>query len=406
MALGIVDRLVYFCYIAVIAAPLGTLCKECGSTVDDINYNDSEYVSVATIAESYCLRSDCTIVLEESNILLNIINITGDQILVTNATDFRFAIVTNGSNIPDCSSDDTETDDSERMAAWLYATSIVLNFIVLIAAIANITIHFIYKELQTVSGILIIILCVSLSVIECVAIPFLMIRYHQVNIPTGVCAIFFNYLPISVASIYEATKTAILTHFAYIMYRSYRLLSDDPENTRSLLYKYIAFIIGVPAISSIIIIIVDATVSKKAFEATEDRQCFLFTDASATGEIPPSLVIFFVIIIIWLIAQLSLLTTGLVLYFLTTKQCCSRPTTRDLRVAVVLIATVDLAIFIAVLFLVVRVPEGSRTLARLITLINAIKQVTLFILFASSSKVMCLGTKRKYQSNSSTNNIL
>ena len=396
-------KLACIIYIVVIIAPSSSLCNECSDSSMDGNLNtynnDSDSVSVAVvIAESYCFMNECTIILEKSNVLLNIINNTGDRILAANSTTLFTVIVTNGSGVRNCSSDATK---SIMLNVWLYGPPLTFNFIVLIAATATIIIHFIYRELRTVSGILIVILCISISIIECVAITYIMTFYQQVNIPKELCAVIFNYFNLVIlGNIYEASKTTLLAHFAYAMFRSYKLLGDQ-ENERSLLYKYIAFIIGAPAIIGIIIITVDVTVTRKAFETTSEGQCILFIDPSATEGVQLSLIMFYVIIIIWLILQLLFLVIGLVFYILTTKQCCG--TSRDLRVTLILVATVDVTIFIALFFLIIRVSEGGRLLSIVIIFVTAAKQVTLLILFLSSSKVMCCYIKRKRNSNLSAN---
>ena len=377
----------------VIIAPTSSLCNECSEECSDSSMdgnlngtynNDSDSVSPVVIAESYCFMNECTIMLEESNVHLNIVNNTGGRIIATNST-ILFTIITNDSDVRNCSASDSTETGSKRPSVWLYGPPpLTLNLLVIIAAVANISIHFVYKELRTASGIIITILCIVMSTIQCVTITYVATYYAQVNIPKEICAVIYNYFNVVIlANIYEATKTALLAHFAYAMFRSYKLLGDQ-ENEKSLLYKYIAFIIGAPAIVSIIIITVDVTVTRKAVE-TRDGLCVLFIDNSATEGVQVSLAVYFVIIIIWLISQLLLLTIGLVLYFLITKQCCRTP--RDLRVAIILIATVDVTIFIAVFLPVIQVSDVTRVLIITITFVTAIKQVTLFILFISSSKV-------------------
>ena len=61
------------------------------------------------------------------------------------------------------------------------------------------------------------------------------------------------------------------------MYRTYRLFKKN-ENERSLLLKYIIFIIVVPAIISTVIIVVDITVDNSTFGA--DGACVYFYDTS------------------------------------------------------------------------------------------------------------------------------
>ena len=78
-------------------------------------------------------------------------------------------------------------------------------------------------------------------------------------------------------NIYVVTRTTILAHFSCVMYRTYRLFKKN-ENERSLLLKYIIFIIVVPAIISTVIIVVDVTVDNSTFGA--DGACVYFYDIS------------------------------------------------------------------------------------------------------------------------------
>ena len=53
----------------------GSLCEECGSSMDDdqlYDYNDSVMIPLG----SYCFVNECTIRIEESNVLLNVVNDT------------------------------------------------------------------------------------------------------------------------------------------------------------------------------------------------------------------------------------------------------------------------------------------------------------------------------------------
>ena len=381
-------QLVYVvtCVIVTLKLFPGSLCKECGEP--SMYYNNDPPVMIRD-SYNYCFLNECAIILVESNTSLNIINDTGGWIIATNRTNL-FTIFTNGS-IQNCSSDGNEnTSHRSRPNVVLYSFEIILYFVVLIVAIANISIHFVYKELRTVSGILIIILCISLNILVTVAIVYAFIIYHQVNIQRDICAIIFSYFDLTICgNIYEATKTIILVHFAYTMYRSYRLLGSL-ENERNLLCKYIAFIIATPIIIGAIIITVDVTVSRAAFNRP-DGECIPFLDISAgEGSTPISVILNYVILIIWLFVETLLLTVGLILYFLNTKKCCVTSTSRDFRVSTVLVATVDLNIIVFVIFLFV---DLSKVIGILLTAITAIQQAILLILFITSSKVKCCSMK-------------
>ena len=385
--------LVYILCIIVIAAPVRSMHNDCNTSMDhnSIYHNNDlthRSVNITVIAESFCLLNTCTVMIEELNLTLSVISSTGFRITATNSTNL-FVIITNESDIKNCSSNTTGSGSLQQPNVWPLFSQIASFCVVIIFAVANITIHFIYKELRTVSGILIMILCAIISIISCVnIIDITLTFYHQISIQTEVRATIFCYFQLFNINIYEATKTGLLAHFAYVMYKSYRLL--ETQENKSLLWKYTLFIFVAPAVISIIIIAVDVTVSRNAFETIAGRPCFVFLDISALGEIPLSSIIYYVILFVWLIVQLSLLTIALVFYFLTTKQCCTTSTFKDIRVSVVLLASVDFNLFPILLFSFIRVSEDNGPII-LITLliITVIKQSTLFILFTSSSKVTC-----------------
>ena len=378
-------RIAYIVLVIVMVVP-GSLCEErCGSSMRDDDqvyyHNDSVMIPL----ESHCFVNECTIRIEESNVLLSVINNTGNWIIATNVTNLFMISVNDGIN--NCSSDtDDHGTNLYQLDIELYVIRMIIYISGITAGVANIIMHLVFKELRTVSGILIIFQCASIIVLLMVGglrTPF---YYHQINTPAVVCAIIFDSLVVVCMNIYVATRTTILAHFSYTMYRTYRLLREN-ENERSLLYKYITFIIGVSTISSTIVISVDAAMNN-TFEM-EDGQCVYFFDNSDRegNQLTKSNVIYFVIVIIWLLIQIGLVIIGLVLYFLTTKQCGLKSTSRDFRVFIILMTILDLTTIVFVLSIIVHIPTliGNTVMVT----ITAMEQVALFVLFASSSKVTC-----------------
>ena len=392
-------RIAYIICIIVMVSP-GSLCEECGTSMDDDKlsyYNDSVIIPL----ESYCFVNECTIRIEESIVLLNVINNTGDWVIATNATSL-FMIFVNDSINNDCASNTTidsiyaiynTTASLYELNTGFYAIRMIMYCIAIIAVVTNVSMHLIFRELCTVSGILVIVLCISIGIALLSGAIRIAGYYHQFHIPTEVCAIFTIYLAVVSINIYGTSKTAILVHFVHTMYRGYKLLSGE-LNKRSLLCKYITFVFGASTVSSGIIITLDAIVYRIAFDA-ENGQCNYIFNTSDDKEIHLSSLntIFFVILPIWLLMQVALATVGLVLYFLTTKQCCAASTSRDIRVSFILIAVVDLntIIFVVLLFTHISALISSAIMQAIV----AVEQVALFMLFASSSKVICCSMKER-----------
>ena len=374
------DAFIAYVICVTVMVACGSLCEECGSLMD-VDYNNSVMIPL----ESYCFVNESTIRIEESTVLLNVINSTGEWVIATDTVNL-FMIFVNDS-INNCTSNTDHGTDLYHLDTKLYVIRMIVSPSGIIAGVANIVMHLMFKELRTVPGILIIFQCVPIVTILTVSTLRSPFYYHHINTPAEVCAIIFSYLNVVCTNIYMITRATILAHFSYNMYRSYRLLEKN-ENERSLLYKYIIFIAVASAINSIIIITVDVTVDN-SFEM-EDGQCVYFFHASDREGMrltKHSNVIYFVIIIIWFLIQIELGTVGLILYFLATKQCCAASPSRDFRVFIIFMAIVDLN---AITFIVLLVVNVSTLIGGLIIVaIVATEQVALFVLFASSSKVTC-----------------
>ena len=383
-------RFVCLIYVIVTLVP-SSLCKKCDSSMDDDRPS-------MTVKESYHFLDECTIIIVESNTSLTIINNTEnnttDCMLATNGTNL-FKVITNG-NIQNCPSDDNE-NSSQRPHVVLFVFEIIIIVFVAIVSAANVSMHLIYKELRTIPGILIIILCIFINLIMINLAIQVVIFYHQINVPAGICATL-TYILILCGNFYEATRTSILAHFAYTMYRSYRVLGNLENKRRSLLCKYITFIIAASTTFITITIIVHATSNMLA------KLCVPFFAGAARRSITPSVITNYVILIIWLLTEIIMSVIGFVLYFVNTRRCYTS-TTKDFRVAIILTATVDFSITALIIFLFVHTgtSESITHLQILIALFfTAIEQTTLFMIFARSNKVMCCSTIGNESSHTTT----
>ena len=369
-------RVMYIIYFMIVIPY--SLCAECGSLMD----NRYGHGPVIKLQESYCFVNECTIRIKISNVVLNVVNNTEDWLLASNATNLFTTTV--GSNMDNCSHDiDTRTDSYQPIGTTLFVIRMIIYSAGIIGAIANISIHLLFKELCTVSGILIIILCASMGIgLVIYAIRTATVFYYQIITQVEVCASFIYLLVVDLV-IYEATKTAILAHFAYTMYRSYKLLRGQ-ENKRSLLCRYITFIIVASTIISSVIITIDFTVNRRAF-ATNEEYCSTYWG----DDIQLSLYNLFLVVnlLIWLLVQMILAIIGAVFYILTTRQCCAGSTSRDFRVSIILTMTIDSSMIVFVALLATHAP--AIVSFSILPAAPAIEQVALLVLFTTSSKVKC-----------------
>ena len=129
------------------------------------------------------------------------------------------------------------------------------------------------------------------------------------------------------------------------------------KNERSLLWRYISYIIVSSTVSAAIIIIVEVSTNRNKFDSAGALCAYHPSDEYREGEqLPIHVIIRFANYLIWLFIQLILIAIILVLYFLTTKQCCTSSTSRNFQVSVILIATADLRIIDLITLLILGIP--------------------------------------------------
>ena len=370
-------RLVYTVYVIVTIVP-GSSCNGCNSlTDDDVKYYSNR--SVIIPPDSYCFVNECMIKITESDALFIVINNTGGWITATNMTNLFTTFVNGSTN--NCSADTGA--NSYQHDIVLYIIQVTVASVGVILGISNVSLHLIFKEMLTASGILIIILCISISIGFITSILRNTIVYYlQVSIPTAICTVLFDYSTMITISIYEATKTMVLAHFVYSMYRSYKLLGA-PENGRSLLCKYITFI----SVASFLYVATVITYDVMAIRNGFDGECVVIFNTSDSEDTIGFHAIYFVILLIYIFAQITLAVAGLILYFVTTKKCCATSTSKDFRVSISLAAMVGLSI---ILFCILLFTHSPAAITYLITsTATVLEQLILFVLFLSSNKVIC-----------------
>ena len=360
---------------------------ECNCSVDDDRHCYDQPLNIYQ-QDYYCFVNECTIRIKESTVLLCVINNTDDGLIATNTTHL-FTFANHNMSSDDCSSYTSsapnDLNTSHPISTPLYAIRITVLSLSLIGAIAIISIHLLFKELCTIPGILVIILCISLTFI--LTVDFIwtaLFDYHKILDITAESCSTFSYLASIGINSYEASKAVILIHFVYIMYRSYRLLGNE-INERSLLCKYIIFIIGVPIFATFIIITVDLTANIREF--VSNGECVNYFANSNSFSAHNIFVVVFAII--YILTQFTLTIIGLLLYFLNTRQCCltSSGSSKHLRIFIILAFTIDLNNIITVIF--IALPVSLDILFTVLVAISGIQQAALLILFASSSKVTC-----------------
>jgi len=336
----------------------------------------------------YCVVNDSTIRKKTGDGFLIVINDTGSWLVVTNGSNlFMVMFSLNKSNC-----EDPESTYNPYIAIYAIQTSI--HAIIILVTTCVIVLHLYFKELQTVSGILIILFCIFVIVYFLITLVHNRYQFtHKVNDSGEVCAVLL-YLRGILNSLAQFTRLTILFQFAYLMYNAYKVRSGTDNK---MILKYIIFIISMTIIYSVMVISYDIAVTKTAF-STYNGYCatkFHTEDAS------------FAILIIQLISilvmQMAVFTVGMVLYCLVNKRCCEFRST-DTRVCLTLGSTAGLNTFLLV---VVQLAGGGSEIGFLSSSTGTCIQISiLLIIFLTSMKVKTAVSSLILSSDNSISNSL
>ena len=337
-------------------------------------YGECPYVSVEynndtleILSPGYCFVNMCTIRINESNMLLNIIilNNTGDWIIVTNTTTM-FTAPANGTN---CISNSHETGGFVFFA--------MTGLIIIISSSINILVHIFVRELHNVMGTIVICLCTSANIAFVFQLITTVFQYHQpVHESTGICGTL-KYGVIVFLFMYEILKVICLSHFGYLMYRSYRIILTELNN-RILLCIY-TVATGVAAMLSVTLLIaVDLTGDRSALATTSDGYCDDFFNHFAKTRI-----VFLSLFGTMTLVQVFVFITAITLYLLVTKSCCGKGL-NEVRVSATLIATIGLNAVLLIALLLAGVEGESSVIAA--NTATCMEQITLLIIFLTYKK--------------------
>jgi len=348
------------------------ICRVVGACIPVLN-NPIGLDSLVLLSEDdYCFVDECTIRINDSNALLNIINNTGDWITATNTTNL-FTASSNGTN---CTSNQ-ELDSTNTI---YFTTIIAIHCITIFPSLANIILHLVVKELRTVSGKLVIALCVTITVISLITIVQGVFQLlHLANLEN--CNVF-KYSTAMMATVYESIKVNILFHFAYLMYQSYKM-STNAKKDKTFLISYFTCDAGVTLLYSVILIAIDQTSDTGAFFVTSDGLCEF--DNHLDSILSYYLIITLVVLVL---AETVLFFIGIVLYYLVSKSFCVAKGQGNIRVIFTLFTTVGLNAIIYVCLKTLNQVQYSYGVAKLgASVATCVEQFTLLIIFLTSNKV-------------------
>ena len=155
-------------------------------------------------------------------------------------------------------------DPAEVPPKMFFVFFAVVSFIIIISSFLNIALHLGFKKLRSESDVIIIGICGAVIITFIFTLVTAVFQYlYKVNGNSGICAVF-KYIITSFSIVYTLVKATYLFHFAYIMYRSYKLLPYR-ENSKNGLYIYIVFNVIVSTICTVLVIVIDLLHDRTVF---------------------------------------------------------------------------------------------------------------------------------------------
>ena len=280
---------------------------ECGSEVAWADkLKDPDWISLNETG--YCFVNACTIRIKESNLLLNIVNKTGDWLTVTNTTDLftAYAPATSDGTNSNCSLEDPE--------AGFFIFFAIVTFIIIISSSSNTVLHLVVKELRTVSGMIVVGICGTIIIVFLCTITTAVFQYlYPVNGNSAICAVF-KYIITYFVITHTMVKATYLFHFAYLMYRTYTSRTHK-EKDKKLLCIYGVVNTTAGTICAALVIVIDLLHGKTVF-AMHNGYCADFFHDDPAGVFDKLLMALLAIITI---VGILFFIIGITLYYLTTK---------------------------------------------------------------------------------------
>lgn len=354
---------------------------------------DNETVEVLALNKSqYCFVDVNTIrVYDAANMnitedIITTINVTEGVIIATTTSavsnnDTVFLIVP--VNASWCSDNNIEDD---YFSIKLYIIQIIILVCITLASLSNITLHLLHKDLLTVLGVLVMIMCASVTGAALILISKTTYRIIQgANENIVLCVVFFHVL-VTLLFIYQATKLTILFHFVSLMYHSYRMRSIQVgNNVKHTLVKYITFILVSSVPCSLLMALTDFIINGEMYNVKE-RYC-IFQAAKFSGIYNK---MFHGEMTIFILLEIILSVTGLTFYIIVSKKCFQKRST-NIKVIIALATIVGINIIINTILGILHVPMNIILPA--VTSGTLLEQMIILILFSLSSKVHATNCK-------------
>ncbi|XP_065895443.1 uncharacterized protein [Dysidea avara] len=354
----------------------------CDLVVKDVYTVEAEYLNLSHLCymDSFTIKAKCN----DSYISLEITRYLEDTI-----TTFYngLVIIVNTANVGECYYDYIYYDDdddaiSSVVLIVIFGIYTIIFILTTLSSITNIILQSVVKELRTVPGLLIVMM--SIAIIAAFSI-FIAWPIHDVIVldkdgynrePS--CKVFLITM-FYLLYAYVATKIAYVFHFAYLMYSSFKLRSQEQKNTLCVMMKYVTFVVSTSVLCLAIAIVLDFLIDNSVGSYCEHYHPSKGLAVFAAIFALPTIIVFLILI------------AGDLLYCTLTKSCLS---TTSLRVVVTLLVAggiINTIVFISLLiaqvevgFYIIAIPSGI-----------VVEQLSLFVIFLSLPKVRSKCTCKK-----------
>jgi len=227
----------------------------------------------------YCLVNNCTIMMVNTGEKLDVVYTT-DSLIVATPTDGHTSVViaTLEKELP-CF---TPSSSSDQGINGQFIGSLALAMVISIVSGYNAVVHLLFRELRNTFGKLVIHYSLSV-VMQCAVIVIMLIMHHAIAVNSWVICQIITTTYMAVSTSVDSFATCVVTHLAYVLYRSYNRASEiSMGRAKHLLGKYIACTVVQMAFLLAVIISYDLLSGTGRYTLQSDGHCIFFNESSYT----------------------------------------------------------------------------------------------------------------------------
>ena len=205
---------------------------------------DDDLQQVTTL--QYCRADNCTIIRLDTGEELDIVYTT-NSLIVTTPTDGRISVL-----VPKAEYE-LSCDHGNHLSGVNLALAVMISILKMILSIVIIVIHFVFKELRTLVGKLLILY--NLAVIGyCITHLSVTVMEFLVAINSHIICYTINIAGLLSGISIELFATCILYHTTYVMHCSNKLIRITPELSKRCFRNYIIYHLSIMVVVFLIVV--------------------------------------------------------------------------------------------------------------------------------------------------------